>query len=194
MATPSETGHPETGTPEPGTWAIDPAHTVVGFNARHLMVAKVRGSFTTFDGTIHIDDDPAASSVEVTIDAASIDTGVADRDAHLRSPDFLDVENHPTIEFRSTAVRADGDGYQVHGDLTIRGTTRPVTLDMEYLGLARDPWGNDKAMFTATTKIDREDWGLSWNQALETGGLLVGKQVTIELEVQAAQVPAEVGA
>ncbi len=173
--------------PETGTWAVDPAHTVVGFSARHLMAAKVRGSFTTFSGTIDVAEQPGDSSVEVTIDAASIDTGVADRDDHLRSADFLDVENHPTIEFRSTAVRERGDGYQVDGELTIRGIAKPVTLDLAYLGLVTDPWGNDKALFSASTEIDREQWGLTWNQALEAGGWLVGKKVKIEIEAQAAK-------
>jgi polyisoprenoid-binding protein YceI len=174
--------------PETGTWAIDPAHTVVSFSARHLVVAKVRGSFQTVSGTITIGSTPETSSVEATVDAASIDTGVDDRDNHLRSPDFLDVANHQTLTFRSTAVRAAGDGYEVDGELTIRGTARPITLTMSYLGLATDPWGNEKALFTAETTINREDWGLTWNQALETGGWLVDKSVGLELEVQATQV------
>lgn len=172
--------------PEAGTWSLDTAHTVVGFSARHLVAAKVRGSFKTFSGTIDIADPLEDSSVQVTIDAGSIDTGVEDRDGHLRSPDFLDVAGHPTLEFRSTAVRRVGKSYEIDGELTIRGTTRPVTLDMEYLGIVTDPWGNNKALFSASTKIDREDWGLTWNAALETGGWLVGKTVDIELEVQAA--------
>ena len=172
--------------PQVGTWNIDPAHTVVGFSARHLIAAKVRGSFKTFSGTIDIAERPEDSSVQVTIDAGSIDTGVEDRDGHLRSPDFLDIANHPTLEFRSTAVRSAGKGYEVDGELTIRNTTRPVTLDMQYLGIVTDPWGNNKAIFSASTKIDREDWGLTWNAALESGGWLVGKTVEIELEVQAA--------
>ncbi|NNK90981.1 MAG: YceI family protein [Acidimicrobiia bacterium] len=173
--------------PEIGTWAIDPTHTTVGFTVRHLMAAKVRGSFKAFSGTITIGDTPEASSVTVSIDAASIDTGVVDRDGHLRSPDFLDVETFPSLEFVSTGVRANGDGYHVDGELTVRGVAKPVTLDLDYLGLMTDPWGNDKAMFSAVTEIDREQWGLTWNQALETGGWLVGKKVTIELEVQAAK-------
>jgi polyisoprenoid-binding protein YceI len=173
--------------PEVGTWTIDPAHTVVGFSARHLMAAKVRGSFKTFSGTIVIGETPEASSVNVTIDAGSIDTGAEDRDGHLRSPDFLDIANYASLEFRSTAVRSAGKGYEVDGELTIRGTTRPVMLDMTYLGLVTDPWGNNKALYSATTKIDREDWGLTWNAALEAGGWLVGKTVEIEIEVQAAK-------
>lgn len=172
--------------PSSGTWALDPAHTVVGFAGRHLVAAKVRGTFKTFSGEITIGDSPADSSVAVTIDAGSIDTGVDDRDAHLRSPDFLDVEEHPTLEFVSTEVHHTGESFKVDGDLTIRGTTNPVTLDVAYLGLVNDPWGNEKAMFSAHTKIDREDWGLTWNAALEAGGFLVGKSVDIELEIQAA--------
>ncbi len=173
--------------PETGTWTIDPTHTVVGFMAKHLMVTKVRGSFKTFSGTITVGDTPEASSVEVTIDAASIDTGTADRDNHLRTGDFLDAENFPTITFVSTSVRANGSDYSVDGDLTIRDTTKPVTLEMSFDGTATDPWGNTKAAFTATTSINREDWGLTWNVPLETGGLLVSKDVKIEIEVQAAK-------
>lgn len=172
--------------PQTGTWTLDPAHTVIGFSVKHLMAAKVRGSFKAFDGSIEMGETPEESSVTVSIDAASIDTGVEDRDNHLRSPDFLEVEQHPTITFRSTKVeRVEGERYRMEGELTIRGVTKPVTLDVTYLGMMADPWGNEKAMFNATTRIDREDWGLTWNQALEAGGWLVGKQIDIELEVQA---------
>ena len=177
------TNHP---LPSAGTWSIDPAHTVVGFAGRHLVAAKVRGSFKVFSGDITIGDTPADSSVSVTIDAGSIDTGVDDRDAHLRSPDFLDIEEHPTLVFTSTAVRQEGNDFEVDGDLTIRGKTNPVTLAVSYLGLVTDPWGNEKSLFSAHTKIDREEWGLTWNAALEAGGWLVGKTVDIELEIQAA--------
>lgn len=173
--------------PEVGTWTIDPAHTVVGFSARHLMAAKVRGSFEVFSGTIEIGERPEASSVAVTIDAASINTGVPDRDNHLRSPDFLDIEAFANLEFRSTAVRLEGNDYLVDGELTIRGVSKPVTLDLQYHGLATDPWGNEKALFSATTEIEREAWGLTWNAPLEAGGWLVGKTVNIELEIQAAK-------
>lgn len=172
--------------PATGTWTIDPAHSAVSFRARHLMAAKVRGSFKVFSGSIDIAETPETSSVAVSIDASSIDTGVADRDNHLRSADFLDVENYPSLEFVSNAVRSVAGGYEVDGALTIRGTTRPVTLDMQYSGVVADPWGNEKAIFSATTKINREDFDLTWNAALEGGGWLVGKQVDIELEVQAA--------
>ncbi len=181
------TSAPTATRPDTGTWNLDPAHTTVGFSARHLMAAKVRGSFKKFSGTVTIGETLGESSVEVTIDAASIDTGVEDRDNHLRSADFLDVETYPTLEFVSTAVREKGDGYQVDGDLTIRGTTNPVTLALDYHGLVTDPWGNDKALFSASTEIDRETWGLTWNQALEAGGWLVGKKVKIEIEAQAAK-------
>jgi polyisoprenoid-binding protein YceI len=174
--------------PEAGTWAVDSAHTTIGVAARHLMFTKVRGSFKNFTGTILIGAQPGDSSVDVTIDAASIDTGVADRDGHMRSPDFLDVANHPTIEFRSTKVREVGqEHFEVDGSLTIRGVSRPVTLAMTYLGLVADPWGNQKAMFSAATEIDREDWGLTWNAPLEAGGWLVSKSLQVELEVQAAK-------
>ena len=172
--------------PTPGAWVIDPAHTVVGFTVRHLMAAKVRGSFKAFEGTIDIAEPLEDSSVTVSIDAASIDTGAADRDGHLRSPDFLDVETHGSLTFESTAVRASGSGYEVDGNLAIRGQEHPVTLTVEYLGVMVDPWGNNKAIFTAETTIDREIWGLTWNAPLETGGVLVGKKVKIELEIQAA--------
>ena len=172
--------------PATGTWTLDPAHSSVGFSARHLVAARVRGSFKAFSGQIVVADTPEASSVTVAIDAASVDTGAEDRDNHLRSADFLDVENHPTLDFVSTAVRTVADGYEVDGTLTIRETTQPVTLSMQYSGVVADPWGNEKAIFSATTKINREDFGLVWNAALEGGGWLVGKHVEIEIEVQAA--------
>lgn len=173
--------------PQTGTWAIDPAHTVIGFSARHLVAAKVRGSFKSFTGAIEIGDRPEASTVRVSIDSASIDTGVADRDTHLRSADFLDTDNFPTVDFVSTSVRPVEGGFAVDGNLTIRGTTQPVTLDMQYSGVMQDPWGNDKSIFSATTKVNREDFGLTWNAPLEAGGWLVGKTVEIEIELQAAK-------
>ncbi len=173
--------------PTTGTWTIDPTHTTVGFSARHLMAAKVRGSFKTFSGSIAISESPESSSVSVSIDAASIDTGVADRDNHLRSPDFLDVESYRSLEFVSTAVRPVAGGFEVDGTLTVRDITRPVTLQMRYAGVMADPWGNEKAIFSASTTINREDFGLTWNAPLEAGGWLVGKDVQIEIEVQAAK-------
>lgn len=172
---------------EAGTWTLDPAHSQVSFRVRHLMAAKVRGSFGKFAGSIEAGDSLETSSVSVTIEAASIDTGVSDRDAHLRSGDFLDVENFETISFSSSEVRETSSGFEVDGELTIRGVTRPVTLEAEFSGVVADPWGNGKAIFSATTKINREDWGLTWNAALETGGVLVGKEVTIEVEAQAVR-------
>ena len=173
--------------PKTGAWTIDPAHSTVGFSVRHLVAAKVRGSFKSFSGTIDIADTPEASSVTVSIDAASFDSGAEDRDNHVRSADFLDVENHATLEFVSTSVRAVSSGFEIDGSLTLAGVTKPVTLDMQYSGVMADPWGNEKAIFSATTRINREDFGLTWNAPLEAGGVLVGKHVDIELEVQAAQ-------
>lgn len=174
--------------PETGTWTIDPTHTEVGFVARHLIAAKVRGRFTALNGTIVVGDSPAESSVSVTIDAGSIDTGVADRDNHLRSPDFLDVENFPSITVASRGVEDLGGGrFRLLADLTLRDVTKPVELDFEYGGQITDPWGNPKAIFSASARIDREAWGLTWNAPLEAGGLLVGKEVTLEIEAQAAK-------
>ena len=170
--------------PQTGTWTIDPTHTSVGFMTRHLMVTKVRGSFKTFSGTIEVAEPIENSSVEVTIDAASIDTGTPDRDNHVRSADFLDTENHAALTFKSTAVRRVGSEFEVDGDLTIIGVTKPVTLLVEFDGEATDPWGNTKAGFTAATTINREDWGLTWNAPLEAGGVLVSKEVKIEIEAQ----------
>jgi len=171
--------------PTSGTFSLDPAHTRVGFVARHLMVSKVRGSFTQVSGEITIDEDPLASRVEVRIPVASIDTGVADRDTHLRSPDFLDVETYPELTFRSTRVVDFKDNeFTLVGDLTIRNVTREVALDVEYEGVARTPWGNEVVGFTASTEVDREDFGMTWNVALETGGVLVGKKVKIEISAE----------
>lgn len=171
--------------PAAGTYAIDTAHSTVEFVARHLMISKVRGRFTDVAGEIRIADVPEESSVEVTIGTASVDTGEAGRDEHLRGPDFFDVAGYPTITFRSTGVAlAKGGHWTVDGELTIRGVTRPVTLDVEFEGSSPSPWGDQRIGFTASAEVDREDWGLTWNQALETGGVLVGKKVRIELGVQ----------
>ena len=176
--------------PAPGVWEIDPSHSSVGAVARHLMVSKVRGRFTSFTGTVTIGETPETSGVQATIEAASIDTAEPKRDAHLRSADFLDAETYPTLEFRSTAVEQTGaTALRVAGDLTIRGVTRPVILDVAYGGLISDPFGNAKAIFSAHTEIDREEWGMTWNAALETGGVLVGKRLQIELEIQAVRKP-----
>ena len=172
--------------PTPGTFAIDTAHTEVAAIARHLVVSKVRGTFGGTTGTIVIGDDPLASSVTASIPAETINTNSADRDKHLRSADFLDVENHPTIDFRSTGIVSHHGGtYVVRGELTIRGVSREVDLKVEFDGVARSPWGQEVVAFTATTEFDREDFGITWNQALETGGVLVGKKIKIEIEGEA---------
>lgn len=172
--------------PAPGTWVIDPTHTSIEAVARHLMVSKVRGRFESFSGTITVADRPEDSSVEISIDAASISSGTQDRDNHLRSPDFLDVDNHPTLTFRSTSVEPDGPAWKLHGELTIRGVTKPVTLDLTFLGATSDPWGNTKAAFEATGELERRQWGLTWNVPLDQGGLLVSETFQIEIEAQAA--------
>jgi len=171
-------------------WQIDPAHTGVEFAVKHMMISTVKGRFGDVSGTITLDEaDLSGSSVEVDIDVASIDTRQADRDAHLRSADFFDVENHPKITYRSRRVEVVGENrFRVIGDLTIRGETREVVLDATFEGRGKDPWGNEKAGFTAQAVIDRRDFGLTWNAALETGGILVGNEVKINLEIQATRV------
>ena len=172
--------------PPSGTWKIDPSHSEIQFFVRHMMIAKVRGRFREFEGTIHVGERPEDSRVEVVIEAASIDTRDRTRDEHLRSADFLDVERYPELRFASTSVRpGDKDRWQVTGDLTVRDVTRPVVLDVEYDGAMVDPWGNLRAGFLATTEIDRENFDITWNQALEAGGFLVGKGVRIEIDVEA---------
>lgn len=171
--------------PEAGRWEIDRSHSSIEFVVRHLMVSKVRGRFGEFSGSLGIAEAPEGSSVEVVIDAASIDTRDGGRDEHLRSPDFLDVAAYPTLSFRSAAVRRAGARWEVDGELTVRGVTRPVTLDVAFEGAATSPWGQQVASFTAGTEIDREDFGLTWNQALEAGGVLVGRKVRIELSIEA---------
>lgn len=174
--------------PAPGAFAIDPAHTTVGFTARHLMVSKVRGSFTEVAGAVVVAEDPSKSTVEVTIGAASITTANADRDGHLRGPDFLDAERFPQLSFRSLRVlKQSGAAFELVGELTVRDVTRQVTLDVEFEGVAQSPWGQEVIGFTATTEIDREDFGITWNQALETGGVLVGKKVKIEISAEAVR-------
>ncbi|HET9260512.1 MAG TPA: YceI family protein [Acidimicrobiia bacterium] len=169
---------------ETGVWTLDKAHSKVGFVAKHLMVTKVRGHFDSYDATIAIADDLTESAITVKIDPSSITTGAEDRDNHLRSNDFFDVENNSTIEFVSTEIEKDGEGFKVTGDLTIGQITRPLTLDAEYEGTAVDPWGHTRVGFIATAKINREDWGLTWNAALEGGGWLVSKEVVIDIEGQ----------
>ncbi len=174
--------------PVAGTWALDPAHTSVEFQAKHLMVAKVKGHFAGAQGALEIAEDPTQSSAEITIDATTLTTGVADRDAHLKSADFLEVDAYPEITFRTSALEHDGGSeWKLRGELSIHGVTRPVTLETEYNGVGADPWGGTRAFFSAETKIDREDWGLTWNQALEAGGWLVGKEIKIAIEVEAVR-------
>jgi polyisoprenoid-binding protein YceI len=171
-----------------GDYTLDRSHTRIGFVARHAMVTKVRGAFNEFEGTAHIDSDVSQSSVQLTIQAASIDTRNADRDGHLRSNDFLDMENHPEITFTSTGVRQTDDAtVSVTGDLTIKGVTKPVTVDFEYQGQATDPFGNERVGFEGAVTINRKDWGVNWNAALETGGVLVSEKVTLEFEISAVK-------
>ena len=170
------------------TWTLDPAHSRAEFSVRHLMIANVRGTIPIATATIVRDEhDITKSRVEATLDVAGIDTRATDRDNHLRSADFFDAAAHPAMTFVSREVEAVEDGLRVQGDLTIRGTTRPVVLDVELLGEAKDPWGNTKAAATATTIFDRRDFGLTWNAALETGGVLVGDKVKVQLDLQFAK-------
>jgi polyisoprenoid-binding protein YceI len=167
------------------TWTLDPAHSSVTFSVKHMMVTTVRGTMNIKDFELDFDpDDLVRSSVRLSLDAGSIDTGQEQRDGHLRSPDFLDVETYPTIDFTSTKIEPDGDDYKIHGELTIHGTTRPVILDAEYAGTVRNMQGGTSAGFSATTKINREDFGLTWNVALEQGGWLVGKDIKIEVDLE----------
>ena len=171
-----------------GTWTVDPSHSNVGFTARHLMVTKVRGSFGAFAGAITVADDPLQSKVEAAVEAASITTADESRDGHLKSADFFDVENFPTWTLVSTGLTAKGGNeYTLTGDLTIKGVTKSVSFDLEFDGVATDPWGNTKAGFTAETEISRKEFGLEWNVALETGGVLVGDKVKIQLDIQAVK-------
>jgi polyisoprenoid-binding protein YceI len=169
-------------------WSVDKAHSGIHFVVRHMLISRVRGRFPDWTGTILADEQkPEASSVEVRIQAASIDTEEPKRDAHLRSADFFDVERHPEIVFRSTAVELRGEELRLTGELTMHGVTRTVRLDGERLGRGKDPWGGERMGFTARTSVDRREFGLTWNQALETGGVLVGDKVDIELEVEAVK-------
>ncbi|MBA8816474.1 polyisoprenoid-binding protein YceI [Microbacterium halimionae] len=167
-----------------GTWVLDSSHSEVTFSVRHMMISKVRGNFGVKSATITAGENPLDTKVEATVDVASVDTKDEGRDAHLRSADFFDAENFPTFTFTSTGVRYEKGDLLVDGDLTIKGTTKSVTFELEFGGFGTDPWGNYKAGATAKTVINREDFGLTWNAALETGGVLVGKDVTIELDLQ----------
>jgi polyisoprenoid-binding protein YceI len=172
-----------------GTWAIDPVHSEVGFTVRHMMVSKVRGKFTDFSGQFVTGADPLDSTVTATVQLASIDTGNADRDNHIRSADFFEVDAHPVMTFRSTGVRANGDGYALDGELTLKGVTRPVTLDIELGGFGPDPFGGVRAGFTAVGEIKRSDFGVDFNAVLETGGVVVGDKVTLLLEIEGVLQP-----
>jgi polyisoprenoid-binding protein YceI len=172
--------------PLPGTYVLDASHSHVGFAIRHLMVSKVRGQFTKFSGTLTVGEDPADSSVEVEVELASIDTNDEKRDAHLRSEDFFNTDVHRAMTFRSTSVRrGSGDAWIMSGHLTLNDVTRPIDLEVTYEGSATSPWGNRSIGFSATGKLNREDFGVNWNQALEAGGFLVGKDVNLEIEAEA---------
>ena len=174
-----------------GTWSLDPSHTSLELSVRHMMVATVRGRVSARSGTLVLStDDPSSSYAEVEIDAASIDTGHPDRDAHLRSADFLDVERYPVMRFRSTEIEDRGDGsFRLRGDLTVKDVTKPVTLDGEFGGAVRDPYGNDRIGFSATATIDRTEFGLRWNAALETGGVVVGDKVKLAVDAEFTKAP-----
>ncbi|MEU7569476.1 YceI family protein [Streptomyces fradiae] len=170
-----------------GTYTIDTAHSTLGFTARHAMITNVRGAFTDYEGTLVLDgSDPAASAASLDIRMASVDTGSADRDGHLRGADFFDAERFPLMAFRSTSAEAlGGSEYRIHGDLTIKGTTRPVAIDLEFNGAAKDPFGNERVGFEGRAEILRSDWGLTWNAALETGGVLVSDKIKLTFEISA---------
>lgn len=170
-----------------GTWTFDKTHTAISFIARHMMVTKVRGTFPAFDGTVEVADNLADSKVEVEIETGSVTTGAADRDAHLVAPDFFDVANYPTIKFASTDIHQENGQWRLTGDLTIKDITKPVTLDVSFEGTETNPWGKSIAAFSASTDVDRETWGLTWNVPLESGGVLVGKKVKLEIEAQLTQ-------
>ena len=174
--------------PSTGTFVLDKSHTEVGFIARHLMVSKVRGRFTDFEGTIVVADDPSESSVEVIIQAASINTNDENRDKHVRTNDFLSTDEFPALTFRSTKVElSSGGDWKVNGDLTVRGVTRPIVLDVQFEGVIQDPWGNQRLGFAATGEIDRNDFGVSFNADLETGGFVVSPKIKLEIEAEAVR-------
>jgi len=179
------------------TWAPDPVHSSIGFAVRHLVVSKVRGKFAKWTGTLRMDEhDLASTQVDITIETASVDTGVEQRDNHLRSADFFDVGTYPAMTFKSTKVEMAQDGaLKLHGNLTLHGVTRPIVLDVEYAGTQNDPWGGYRAGFSARASLDRRDFGLTYNQLLETGGVMVGEKVDVDIELEVIrQVPAAAGA
>lgn len=171
-----------------GTWNIDKSHSAVEFSVRHLGLTNVRGRFDTFDGAIVVGDTLADTKVNAVIQLGSINTNSADRDAHLKGTDFFGVETHTDMVFESTGIDGSGDEYKLHGNLTMRGITKPITLDVEFEGETKDPWGGQRLGFSANGKIDRREFGLTWNQALEAGGVVVGNDIKISLEVQAVKV------
>ena len=174
--------------PAVGTYPLDVSHTRLGFSVRHMAVSKVRGDFTDFSGTLELAEDPVDSKVSVTIQAGSVDTRDENRDNHVRTNDFLIVAEYPTLTFRSTKVELGPKGeWKVTGDLTIRGTTRPVVLDVQFEGVIQDPWGNQRLGFTASAEIDRNDFGVSFNAAMETGGFVVSPKVKLEIEAEAVR-------
>jgi polyisoprenoid-binding protein YceI len=173
-----------------GIWAIDPAHAAIEFSVKHMMVSTVKGHFRGVTGLIEVNEsNPALSSVTAAVDVATVDTGVAQRDEHLRSADFFDAERFPQITFRATNIEPDGDNWKMTGDLTIRDVTRPVTFDVEFEGRVIDPWGNDRAGFTASAKINRRDFGVNWNGVIEAGGVVVSDAVKITLNVEFVKQP-----
>ncbi|MEU5218657.1 YceI family protein [Streptomyces sp. NPDC020807] len=171
--------------PSAGTWKIDPGHAEVGFVGRHFMLTKVRGRFTGVDATLVVGERPEDSKVTAVIDVASVESGDTTRDDHLRSADLFDVEKYPKATFESTSVTWDGKTGTLVGDLTIKDVSHPVTLAVDYVGYARDPWGNDRVVFSAHGKVNREDWGLTWNMVLESGGILVSKEIELSLDFEA---------
>ena len=176
------------GIPAPGTFAVDASHSSVQFSARHMMVSKVRGTFGSYSGTITVADDPLQSSVQISIDPSTIDTGDEGRDGHLTSADFFDVASYPEITFASTSVRqARGSSFVVDGVLAVHGVTKEISLDVDFEGVGQDPWGGERIGFSTAIELDREDFGLTWNQALETGGVLVGKKVKIDIDIEAVR-------
>ena len=168
----------------PGTWNVDASHSSIGFSVRHLMVSKVRGRFGAFSGSVTITPNPLESHLEASVDLGSVDTSDVARDEHLRGADFFDVENFPTMTLKSTKIVEKSGDYELTGDLTIKGVTRSVTFELEFEGTGQDPWGATKAGFSAETEINRKEWGLEWNVALEAGGVLVGEKVKIQLDIQ----------
>lgn len=171
----------------PGTWNVDPSHSTIGFSVRHLMIAKVRGRFADFGGVVTIAADPLQSKVEATVRTASVTTNDDGRDGHLRSGDFFDVEQFPEMTLVSTGIDADGDDYVLHTVVTIKGVSKPVDWELEFDGVMTDPWGNVKAGFSAEAEVSRKEWGLEWNAALETGGVVVGDIVKLSLDIELAK-------